>query len=284
MPLDEFQREVLRLLAEGRSPHSHLAGGAVLHSGEDSPRFTRDLDIFHDREELVASAFSIDSKRLKSKGCRIEMVLNQPGYIRAVVRRARKSTLVDWAHDSAWRFMPPRRIPNIGYALHPVDISINKILALAGRDEPRDFLDIVYINNEILSLGALCWAACGKDPGYNPTMLVEMLARKGRFRPEDFDRLELAKKVDLGNLKRDWLAALEAAKILIHRLPPKDAGCLYWDAQRGRFVTPESLAKLQKHFASLGGIIPQIHNENFLTSTSQKRAALKRSYGKKKKG
>ena len=55
---------------------------------------------------------------------------------------------------------------------------MNKVLALAGRDEPRNFLDINYINREIISLGALCWAACGKDPGFSPTMLLESLQNR----------------------------------------------------------------------------------------------------------
>jgi hypothetical protein len=47
--------------------------------------------------------------------------------------------------------------------LHPIDLAVNKVLALAGRDEPRDLLDTLYQHREVLCLGALCWAACGKD-------------------------------------------------------------------------------------------------------------------------
>jgi hypothetical protein len=29
--------------------------------------------------------------------------------------------------------------------LHPIDLAVNKLLALAGRDEARDFLDILSL-------------------------------------------------------------------------------------------------------------------------------------------
>jgi len=64
--------------------------------------------------------------------------------------------------------MPAVYSEDSGFMLHPVDIAINKLLALAGRDEARDFLDIIYIDRNILSLGALCWAAVSKDPGFFP--------------------------------------------------------------------------------------------------------------------
>ncbi|NNE71398.1 MAG: hypothetical protein HKN29_13700, partial [Rhodothermales bacterium] len=57
---------------------------------------------------------------------------------------------MDWARDSAWRFMPVQATPLGRYSLHEVDVATNKVLALAGRDEPRDYLDIHYIIGNIL--------------------------------------------------------------------------------------------------------------------------------------
>jgi len=39
--------------------------------------------------------------------------------------------------------MPPIEVEAVGFVLHPVDLAINKVLALAGRDEPRDMIDIL---------------------------------------------------------------------------------------------------------------------------------------------
>ena len=125
MPLTDFRRAILALLAETRTPDSYLAGGAALHFSPRSIRYSNDLDFFHDSAERVASAFAEDSSRLGSAGYEVEVVLSQPGFIRAVVRRDQHATRIDWAHDSAWRFMPPVRDELGGFVLHDVDLAVN---------------------------------------------------------------------------------------------------------------------------------------------------------------
>ena len=109
MPLTDFQRVLLALLAPTRAPDSYLTGGAALHFAPNSVRYSDDLDFFHDSPERVASAFSDDSQLLEQGGYGLKVEISQPGFIRAIVRRGDESTRVDWAHDSAWRFMPPIR-------------------------------------------------------------------------------------------------------------------------------------------------------------------------------
>lgn len=259
MPLLPIQREIARLLAVNRTPESHLAGGAGLHLGANSVRYSNDLDYFNDREELVASAFEKDRAALQSAGFAIEPELNQPGYIRAIVSREGEGTKIEWAYESAFRFLPPMRDAEVGYVLHPIDLAINKVHALAGRDEARDFIDVLFVHEHGLPLGALCWAAVGKDPGFSPESLLEQLARKGRFRPEDFGDLQLAFPLDLPAWKRRWCQALDEARQLIARLPPDDAGCLYMDPDLKQFVAPAGeVARYMRHFGSKGGVLPAI--------------------------
>lgn len=262
MPLTEFQRRVLALLASSRSPDSYLAGGAALHFAPNSVRYSNDLDFFHDSVARVASAFAGDEALLRAEGYLLELELSQPGFVRAVVRMDDQATRIDWAHDSAWRFMPPVWDALGGYLLHEIDLAVNKALALAGRDEPRDFVDILFIHDRILPLGALCWAAAGKDPGFTPLSLLELLKRRGRYRPEDFTRLELAMPFDLRAAKGTWLAALEEADTFARGRPADEAGCLYWQSRERRFVEPAAGVDLAAsgitvHFGSPGGVLPQ---------------------------
>jgi hypothetical protein len=267
MPLTPVQKAIARLIAVNRSPSSHLAGAAAIHLGKKSPRTSNDLDYFHEEERLVAEAFAADRKLLEAEGYPVDVILSQPGFVRAIVGRKDSATKVEWAHDSAWRFLPPIKDPKVGYRLHPIDLSINKVLALAGRDEPRDFLDTLYVHREHLSLGALCWAAVGKDPGFSPELLLELVARKGRYQPEDFESLQLAAKPDLVDLKRTWLAAVADARTLVGKLPPEDAGCLYFDSRKGRFVTPGSnLSRLVRHRGSPGGVLPSVGDSPMLSA------------------
>jgi hypothetical protein len=56
MPLTAIQSEVLKAISANRSPESHIAGGIALNFAPDSPRFSEDIDIFHDVEEAVVRA------------------------------------------------------------------------------------------------------------------------------------------------------------------------------------------------------------------------------------
>lgn len=262
VPLTDFQREVLALLAPNRSPDSYLAGGAALHSAPNSVRYSNDLDFFHDSAARVATAFNEDNRLLREAEYGVGLELSQPGFIRAIVSRDDRATRIDWAHDSAWRFMPPVRDALGGFLLHEIDLAVNKTLALAGRDEPRDYVDILFIHERILPLGALCWAAAGKDPGFTPLSLLELLKRRGRYRPEQLSRLDLATPIDLVASKRAWLAALEQVEDFARSRPAEEIGCLYYSVAQGAFVAPEPDADLALqgvvlHYGSPGGVLPQ---------------------------
>jgi hypothetical protein len=261
VPLTEFQRRVLRQLAQNRSPDSYLAGGAALHFAPNTRRFSNALDFFHDSEERVASAFAGDAEELRRAGFVLDIELSQPGHIRALVSQGSDSTRIDWAHDSSWRFMPPVEVEGGGYLLHDIDLAINKVLALAGRDEPRDYVDILYVHERILALGAVCWAAAGKDPGFTPHSLIDLLKRRGRPRQEELDRLHLVEPLDVVSAKERWLAALEEAESFVEQRPASELGCLYYSAARNAFIVPEPGRDLAEqgitvHFGSPGGVLP----------------------------
>jgi hypothetical protein len=150
-----------------------------------------------------------------------------------------------------------------GLLLHPVDLAINKVLALAGRDEPRDFVDILFVHRTVLPLAGLNWAAVGKDPGLSPLSLLELLKRHGRYRPEDFGRLRLARPFDLPTAKRQWLEALEGAEAFARERPPEESGCLYFSPDLDPFALPEAETGVEEqglvlHFGAPGGVVPRI--------------------------
>jgi hypothetical protein len=256
MPLTEVQAHIGRLLAVNRSEDSYLAGGAAILAAPNTRRFSNDLDYFHDSADRVASAFAADRPLLVADGFAVELEISQPGYIRVVVRRGPDATKIEWAQDSTWRFLPTIKSADFGYLLHPLDLATNKVLALAGRDEPRDLLDTLHLHEHVLPLGALVWAAVGKDPGFSPLSLLEMLKRRGRLQPADLARLDLAGPMDLPTIKRSWLAALDEAEAFVRRRPPAEAGCLYWSATSGQFVC--EAADAVPHFGQPGGVLPRL--------------------------
>jgi len=229
-----------------------------MHIEPNSLRYSNDLDYFQDSDARVASAFEKDSARLTETGHQLEIVLDRPGFVRALISRGAETTKVEWVHDTAWRFMPLVKSDVAGLMLHPVDLATNKLLALVGRDEPRDFLDAMHAHETILPLGALIWAAAGKDPGFSPAMLLELLRRRGKLRPEDLARLRLAAPVDLPSLKVRWLDALERAETFIESAAPDELGCLYYSACEERFVMPKVSEECVPHYGRPGGVLPLI--------------------------
>jgi hypothetical protein len=261
MPLTTFQRAVARLLAAHRNPESHLAGGAVINRADSSFRYSSDLDIFHDAAESVAVCAQADAQTLQAAGYLVEWTLRQEGFFRAEVSRGADRLRLDWAHDSAFRFFPVEPDEDFGYCLHPADLAINKVLALAGRSEFRDFLDILYLDGTYLSLGAIVWAACGKDRGYTPALLFDLANRHARFQESDLQAEMLARPLDLRELKQQWLTARERAESLCARLPEEELGCLYLDAAN-KTVTPDpdqpDFSTLKRHQGSIRGAWPRI--------------------------
>ena len=258
MPLTDYQASLTWLLSENRTFDSYLAGGAAILIEPNTMRYSRDLDYFHDSEARVAEAFSADRSLLEAVGYSLDMDLNQPGFVRAIVRKEEHAAKVDWARDSDWRFMPTVRDDRVGFVLHPADLAVNKVLALAGRDEPRDILDTLYLHRQVLVLGALCWAACGKDPGFTPLSLLELLRRRGRIRAEDLERLDLAESVDLPSIKNSWLEALDSVEPFVASRPSEEIGCLYYSASKREFVDPREVTDAVPHFGRPGGVLPRI--------------------------
>ena len=258
MPLTDYQASLARLLSENRTFDSYLAGGAAILIEPNTMRFSRDLDYFHDSEARVAEALVADKWLLENAGYTIDVGLNQPGFVRAIVGKDGQATKVEWARDSAWRFMPTVSDDRVGFVLHPVDLAVNKVLALAGRDEPRDVLDTLHLHRHVLVLAALCWAACGKDPGFTPLSLLELLQRRGRICAEDLARLDLAEPLDLSDLKREWLEALDSVEPFVASRPPEEIGCLYYSASRRGFVDPREVNDAVPHFGRPGCVLPRI--------------------------
>ena len=257
MPLGDFESEVLRLLAAQRSPDS----STVLHQAPDSPRASQDVDLFHDEEAAVNAAAQADVPALQRAGYQVEVQRPQEGFVRAFIARGGKQSKIEWVHDSAFRFFPVEPDPQLGWRLNFWDAATNKLLAFAGRMKLRDYLDVMFLHEHHLHVGALAWAAAGKDPGLNAEWIIDWGGRQARLNEQDPGKLLLSKPVDLHELRLRWKHAADEALALIGRLPVRERGCFYLDAT-GKPVCPDpdslDFAKLTRHYGSVKGAWPRI--------------------------
>jgi hypothetical protein len=112
----------------------------------------------------------------------------------------------------------------MGLVLHPFDRATNKVLAMPGRLEPRDWVDVLTCDGSIQPLGFLVWAACGKDPGYNPFSLLAEISR-AHYSQAELDMLDFTGSApDATALGRQWHEILASAKAVCGRLPANQLG------------------------------------------------------------
>jgi hypothetical protein len=227
MALTNFQRDVCRSLAETRLRlgESYVAGGAALNELLDAPRVSRDVDLFHDTDEALAASWQADRLSLEREGCVLAVVRERPTFVEAEVRRGDDVVVVQWTRDSAYRFFPLVQHSDLGLVLHPFDLATNKVLALVGRLEPRDFIDTLTCDRRVQPLGYLSWAASGKDPGFSPPAILGQAARSVRYSQVELAALDFESgPPDAASLSRDWHAALDAARTVVDLLPAEQVG------------------------------------------------------------
>ncbi len=226
MALTAFQQSILRVIAGARrgQGESYVAGGTALNALLQAPRLSRDIDLFHDSEAALAASWAADRTTLTSHGMDVSVLRESPSFVEALVTESDRTCVIEWARDSAFRFFPLMEDDVLGLTLHPFDLATNKVLALAGRLEVRDWVDVLTCDERLQPLGYLVYAACGKDPGYNPLSLLEVTKRQ-HYSQIELDTLDFdGGSPDAAELGRRWHAVLSAADAVCDALPPDHVG------------------------------------------------------------
>lgn len=263
MPLGEFEREVLAIIAANRSAESFVGGATVLHVSLTSPRASADVDVFHDSAEALRVAAERDLASLRGAGFGAEVLGQQEGFVRARILKSGRRTKIEWVRDSVFRFFPVEPDVQLGWKLNFWDAATNKVLAFVGRDELRDWLDVIYLHRQYLHLGALVWAAAAKDPGLSPEFILDCGRRFQRLPvlKHQLDRIDLRVPFDPVAHRRELMDAIAAAEALIERLPVEEMGCFYLD-RAGQPVVPDPAStefpRLTRHFGRIKGALPRI--------------------------
>jgi hypothetical protein len=210
MALTDFQRTVCRLLADHRisSGESYVAGGVALN------------EIMATSREALEASWAADRRLLEAHGFEVRVLRERPSYVEAEIGRSGEVVLMEWARDSAYRFFPLLQHSDLGLTLHPFDLATNKTLALVGRLEVRDWVDLIHACDRIQPLGFLAWAACGKDPGFSPKGILETAGQTARYSAEEVRGLAFAGEAPVAeDLSRRWHAILGAAREIVDILP-----------------------------------------------------------------
>lgn len=273
VPLSNIQTDILRLLASHRDPESYVAGSTPLN--RDAPRYSGDIDIFHDREERVAQAAQQDAALLQEHGYELKWIRRDPNMYAVLASRAGETTKLEWVVDSEFRFFPTLRDDIFGYLLHPVDLATNKVGAAYGRREPRDVVDLLTIHDRILPLGAVVWASAGKALGFTPEGIINEIRRMARYTEADFRRIDSDPPLDPAATMTRLRDVLTEAEAFVTRMPTDKVGLLF--LKEGRVVQPDPdrLEEYQTHAGQKRGQWP---------TSAEITAAMFEHYNKKPNG
>ncbi len=245
MPLSRFQSE---------SPDSYIAGGIAIN--REGPRYSGDIDIFHDSELRLESAARADSAALTEAGFKVAWGRVRDGKREAMVSRQDDAASLEWVTDAAFRFFPTQQDALFGYVLHPVDLATNKAAAAADRRVPRDIVDLLTIHENTLPLGAVVCAAVGKFPGVTPEEMLAEINRHSRFTAEEFQALATNKPIDVPRLHRRIRGMIEEAEGFITILPSDAVGVVFMDGDTPVQPDTRNLTRYRRNAGSHQGLWP----------------------------
>jgi predicted nucleotidyltransferase component of viral defense system len=152
-----------------------LGGGAALAGAFLSHRVSRDIDLFcHDAEEHRALVRNLGDRAAESNGT---IVVQRDGgsFVRAELTLSDRSLTVDVVHEPLPDIeAPPPPIESI-VVESLTDLRASKLTCILSRAEPRDLVDLLYLDRAGYPPERDLHLALEKDAGTDPAILAWLL-------------------------------------------------------------------------------------------------------------
>src|SRR5579884_1346340 len=188
-PLQEQVAAIVAGLDEAKD--FALAGGAALILRGEVERRTRDLDFFGLTSDAVDRLLPAVERALGAAGFVVRRVQANPGFARLLVESRDDRTELDLAADAR---LFPAEPAQPAPTLRGEELAVDKVLAIFGRAEARDFVDLMALEPRY-GLDRLCALAAEKDLGFTAGVFAEMLSQFRRLRRDE--ALEIAQRPEL---------------------------------------------------------------------------------------
>jgi hypothetical protein len=166
--LTPFQKQLLSAI--GRSdlaPSFYLTGGTALAVYHLRHRYSEDLDFFAEAREAMTGVTAIAGEIAQQLDAQIEFTRTFPTFVETfVTNQAGERVKIDFAFDTPFRLQPTITDPAYGIRLDNLtDMASNKLAALFGRSEPKDFVDVYFVCQELMPFAELYEQAKEKHMG-----------------------------------------------------------------------------------------------------------------------
>jgi hypothetical protein len=186
--LTPFQERIAAIVAGlDEAEDFALAGGGALIVRGDVDRGTRDLDFFGLTTESVDRLAPAVERALIRAGMEIVALQSNQGFV------------IDLAADA--RLFDIDTGPDVP-TLTGEELAVDKVLAIFGRAEARDFIDLAAVEPKY-GFERLCELAAEKDRGFSPHVFGEMLYRFDRLQRREFE-IDDDRFQQLGPIVQGW--------------------------------------------------------------------------------
>jgi predicted nucleotidyltransferase component of viral defense system len=207
--LTEFQIEFIQRLAKSSLQDKFfLTGGTALSEFYLKHRYSEDLDFFTGEEGNIIDVLPTIEKINKDLGGVLEIQKSFRTIIEFFISYKENVLRCDFAYDSPYRLKPIVLNSEFGIFIdNELDMACNKLSALFDRNNPKDFVDIYFIDKEIIPLDQLLIEARKKHIGLDNYWLAQALIKIENFRilPKMIKSLDLDDFRDFFRHKAEWL-------------------------------------------------------------------------------
>lgn len=173
--------EVLELVraCQRRAP-CHLGGGAALAALHLGHRLSGDIDLFcHDADELRALVRALPAAGAEA-GLSVALVRDSGTFVRAAVRGAGRELArpleLDLVHEALPNLEPPPAVEGV-VCESLVDLRASKLTCLLSRSEPRNLVDLLFLERAGYPPERDLALALRKDAGLDPGVLAWLLGQ-----------------------------------------------------------------------------------------------------------
>jgi hypothetical protein len=212
--LTEIHRKVIEVFSKMPDQEAfYLTGGTALSAFFLKHRMSHDLDLFTTVEDLIPSFSRKLEQELKAAGMAVDRRRGFQSFVEIGLSSGEDSTIVHMAVDSPFRLEPVWESDDFpGLKVDSLaDMAANKLLALFGRAELRDFVDVYFLSMGNFGRDALIEKASLKDPGLDVYWLGVSMEKVNEF-PDDAPDLQLlvrpAAMSDLRKFYNEWCALI----------------------------------------------------------------------------
>ncbi len=155
----------------------HLGGGAALSGAYLGHRMTGDIDLFsHDREDMRALVGALPDAAAEA-GVSVTILRDVGHLVRARIVAAERVIEVDVVHEPIVDIQPPPPAIEGIIVESLVDLRASKLTCILSRSEPRDLVDLCFLERAGFPPDQDLEIALRKDAGIDPGVLAWLLAQ-----------------------------------------------------------------------------------------------------------